>query len=127
MLVSFRGARGRASCYGDVTLDDGNGNIAEFKIKEPAYLTEAGSFFCMTTVGNWRRNSMRHTGAVKILLADDHPLVLESVRKLLEPYFSMVDMVHNSAEIMPRALVYQPDVILLDACMPGLNGFAATR
>jgi hypothetical protein len=45
MLVSFRGARGRASCYGDVTLDDGNGNIAEFKIKEPAYLTEAGSFF----------------------------------------------------------------------------------
>jgi len=70
---------------------------------------------------------MRHTGAVKILLADDHPLVLESVRKLLEPYFSMVDMVHNSAEIMPRALVYQPDVILLDACMPGLNGFAATR
>jgi DNA-binding NarL/FixJ family response regulator len=72
-------------------------------------------------------NSISHTGTVKILLADDHPLVLESVSKLLEPYFSIVDMIQDSSEIMPRALEHRPDVILLDACMPGLDGFAAMR
>jgi DNA-binding NarL/FixJ family response regulator len=67
------------------------------------------------------------THAIKILLVDDHPLVLESVSKLLEPHFTIVGTVQNSPEMISRALELRPDVILLDACMPGLNGFAATR
>ena len=67
------------------------------------------------------------THAIKVLLADDHPLVLESVSKLLEPHFTIVGGVQNSGEIIKRALDSRPDVILLDACMPGLSGFAATR
>ena len=67
-----------------------------------------------------------HTDAIKILLVDDHPLVLESVRKLLEPHYTIVGSVQDSGEIISRALEYRPDVILLDACMPGLSGFAAT-
>lgn len=61
------------------------------------------------------------------MLVDDHPLVLESVSKLLEPHFRTVSTVQNSGELIARALQDQPDVILLDACMPGLSGFAATR
>lgn len=68
-----------------------------------------------------------HTPTVKVLLVDDHPLVLESIRQLLEPNFTIVGMVQDSTDIVNRALEYRPDVILLDACMPGLSGFAATK
>ena len=67
-----------------------------------------------------------HTDAIKILLVDDHPLVLDSVRKLLEPHFTIIGTVQDSGDIVSRALEFRPDVILLDACMPGLSGFAAT-
>src|SRR5678815_2623210 len=63
----------------------------------------------------------------KVLLVDDHPLVLESIRQLLEPHFAIVGMVQDSGDIISRALEQRPDVILLDACMPGLSGFAATK
>src|SRR6476620_6650196 len=61
------------------------------------------------------------------MLVDDHPLVLESISKLLEPHFTVVGRVQDSGEIITRALEHRPDVILLDARMPGLSGFAATR
>ena len=67
------------------------------------------------------------TNTIKILLVDDHPLVLESISKLLEPHFTIIGRVQNPLEIISRALEQRPDVILLDACMPGLSGFAATR
>ncbi len=67
------------------------------------------------------------TSATKILLVDDHPLVLESISTLLEPHFQIVGKVQDSGEIISRALEYRPDVILLDACMPGLSGFAAAK
>jgi len=67
------------------------------------------------------------TDAIKIMLVDDHPLVLESISKLLEPHFTVVGRVQDSGEIISRALEHRPDVILLDARMPGLTGFAATR
>jgi DNA-binding NarL/FixJ family response regulator len=63
----------------------------------------------------------------KVLLVDDHPLVLASIRQLLEPHFTIVGSVQDSGDIVSYALEYRPDVILLDACMPGLSGFAATK
>ena len=67
------------------------------------------------------------THTTKILIVDDHPLVLESISTLLEPHFQIVGKVQDSGEIISRALEYRPDVILLDACMPGLSGFAAAK
>jgi len=67
------------------------------------------------------------THTTKILIVDDHPLVLESISTLLEPHFQIVGTVQDSGEIINRALEYRPDVILLDACMPGLSGFAAAK
>ena len=69
---------------------------------------------------------MLHTETVKILVADDHPLVLESISRLLGCY-RIVGQVHDSDHIISLALDERPDVILLDACMPGLSGFAATK
>ena len=67
------------------------------------------------------------TTTIKVLLIDDHPLVLDSLRQLLDPHVTVVGTVHNSGDIITRALEHSPDVILLDACMPGLGGFEATR
>ncbi len=61
------------------------------------------------------------------MLVDDHPLVLDSIRCLLEPHFTIVGIVQDPGSIMSLALEQRPDVILLDACMPELSGFAATK
>lgn len=63
----------------------------------------------------------------KVLLVDDHPLVLESIHQLLAPHFSIVGTVQKSEDIISRALELRPDVILLDVCMPGVTGFAVTK
>jgi DNA-binding NarL/FixJ family response regulator len=65
--------------------------------------------------------------AIKVLLVDDHPLVLESLSSLLEADFTIVGKVQDPREIMPRVLEHRPDIILMDVCMPGTSGFAATR
>lgn len=65
--------------------------------------------------------------AIKVLLVDDHPLVLESLSTLLEPHFAIVGRVQDARDIVRRADEYRPDVILMDACMPGTSGFEATQ
>jgi DNA-binding NarL/FixJ family response regulator len=62
-----------------------------------------------------------------VLLVDDHPLVLESIHELLAPHFTIAGTVPNSEDIISRALELRPDVILLDACMPGSSGFAVIK
>jgi DNA-binding NarL/FixJ family response regulator len=68
-----------------------------------------------------------HTQAIKILLVDDHPLVLESISTLLEPHFTIVAKVQHADEIVKQAIECRPDVVLMDARMPKISGFAATR
>jgi len=63
----------------------------------------------------------------RILLADDHPLVLESVKQLLEPEFSVVGTAKTGQEVLDEAKRLQPDIVLLDVNMPGMNGFEAAR
>ena len=67
------------------------------------------------------------TTTTKVLLVDDHPLVLDSIRQLLAPHFTIVDAVQKSEDITARALEQRPDVVLMDACMPGIDGFESTR
>ncbi len=63
----------------------------------------------------------------KVLLVDDHPLVLDSLRQLIEPHFTVVGMVGDAQELLSRAKDLQADVILLDASLPGMSGFEAAR
>ncbi|UCE63039.1 MAG: response regulator transcription factor [Nitrospirota bacterium] len=63
----------------------------------------------------------------KILLADDHPMVLEGVAKILEEHFDIVGKVEDGRALINAAKELKPDVVVLDISMPLLNGFEAAR
>lgn len=65
--------------------------------------------------------------SARILIADDHPLVAESIRQLLEPTFSVVGTVGTGEELLAAAKTLRPEVVLLDVNMPGMSGFEAAR
>jgi len=67
--------------------------------------------------------------SIKILLAEDHAVVRESIREALtrEPEFRVVGEASNGDEAVKLARELKPDVILMDVAMPRLNGIEATR
>jgi NarL family two-component system response regulator LiaR len=67
--------------------------------------------------------------SIKILLAEDHAVVRESIREALtrEPEFTIVGEACNGDEAVSLARGLKPDVIIMDVAMPGLNGIEATK
>jgi DNA-binding NarL/FixJ family response regulator len=63
----------------------------------------------------------------RILIADDHALVLEAIRKLLEPQCEVVATVTDGRALVESAVMLKPDVVLIDIAMPLLNGLEAVR
>ncbi|MCX7239328.1 MAG: response regulator transcription factor [Burkholderiales bacterium] len=65
---------------------------------------------------------------VRVLLADDHTLVRAGLRKLLEslPDIEVVGEASDGLELLEMAEKLQPQVVLMDIAMPGLNGIEAT-
>ena len=63
----------------------------------------------------------------RLLLADDHTLLLEGIRLMLEPEFDLVGSVEDGQALLAAAKTLKPDVILLDISMPLLNGIDAAR
>jgi DNA-binding NarL/FixJ family response regulator len=66
---------------------------------------------------------------VRILIADDHPLFRDGLRTLLESVDDMLTVgeAATGEEAVLRAATLEPDVVLMDIKMPGLNGIEATR
>lgn len=63
----------------------------------------------------------------RVLLADDHALVLEGLRKLLQGACEVVGAVGDGRTLLGAAVRLRPDVILVDISMPLLNGIDAVR
>src|SRR6516165_2084499 len=61
----------------------------------------------------------------RILIADDHQILAEGLRGLLEPEFEVVAVVADGRELVAAAENYRPDVIVADITMPSLNGIDA--
>ncbi|MFM2216222.1 MAG: Transcriptional regulatory protein DegU [Planctomycetota bacterium] len=61
----------------------------------------------------------------RVLVADDHRIVAEGLRGILEPTYELVGIVENGRELVDQALALQPDVIVADITMPLLNGLDA--
>lgn len=62
---------------------------------------------------------------VRVLLADDHRLVAEGLRSLLEPEFDLVGIVEDGRRLLEEAASRKPDVAVVDIGMPRLNGLEA--
>jgi DNA-binding NarL/FixJ family response regulator len=63
----------------------------------------------------------------RVLLADDHTLVVEAFKKLLEPEFDVVATVSDGRTLLALAPQVKPDVALIDIGMPLLNGMDAGK
>jgi DNA-binding NarL/FixJ family response regulator len=63
----------------------------------------------------------------RILLADDHKIVLEGLKSLLEPEFELIGTVEDGRTLVDQAGKLHPDVIVADISMPQLNGIEAVR
>src|SRR5215471_1847606 len=61
----------------------------------------------------------------RLLIADDHTLVAEACKSLLERDFQVVGIVNNGRELLRVAPELKPDVVILDVAMPQLNGLDA--
>jgi DNA-binding NarL/FixJ family response regulator len=72
--------------------------------------------------------STANQGPIKILLADDHRLFRQGLREICETKggFIVVGEADNGQEAVDLARQLQPDIILMDIQMPGLNGVQAT-
>lgn len=64
---------------------------------------------------------------LRILIADDHKIVAEGLRSLLEPEFELAGIVEDGRALIKAAAKMLPDVIVADISMPLLNGIEAVR
>jgi DNA-binding NarL/FixJ family response regulator len=74
-------------------------------------------------------NNEESAMAIRILLADDHKIVREGLRKLIreERNMEVVAEAENGHQAIDLAGQHDPDVVVMDVSMPDLNGFEATR
>jgi DNA-binding NarL/FixJ family response regulator len=63
----------------------------------------------------------------RLLLADDHTLVLEGLKKILENDFELAGAAENGRDVLRLADELKPDVVLLDISMPLLNGIDTAK
>lgn len=69
-----------------------------------------------------------HTGRVKVVLADDHDVVLKGMAEILKGQeFSIVGMARDGKELLKIVAEQSPDVVVADLTMPNVNGLEATR
>lgn len=61
----------------------------------------------------------------RVILADDHTLILDALKNLLEPEFEVVGMFADGRALMEGAAALNPNVIVLDIAMPNMNGLNA--
>ena len=66
---------------------------------------------------------------VKVLVAEDHPITREGIRKLLdsEDSFAVIGEAGDGEEAVQMVTELKPDVVIMDVAMPKLNGIEATR
>src|SRR5438046_5723945 len=66
---------------------------------------------------------------IRIVIADDHPIFRDGLRKLLslEDDFKVIAEARDGKEVLEVLEEHQPDILLLDLKMPGLDGLTALQ
>ncbi|MFO7971472.1 MAG: response regulator transcription factor [Desulfobacterales bacterium] len=70
-----------------------------------------------------------HGGKTKILLADDHPVVVEGIIRALEkePDFEIVGTAPDGVQVVKMVKTLKPDIVIMDISMPNMKGIDATH
>ena len=68
---------------------------------------------------------MERKPTARLLIADDHKLLADACKNLLEPEFQVLQVVTDGRELVKAAAQLKPDIIVLDIGMPRLNGLDA--
>jgi DNA-binding NarL/FixJ family response regulator len=66
-------------------------------------------------------------GKIRVVLADDHQLVIANVRRALDASFEVVETVENGQQAIDAVRLLSPDILVIDISMPVLNGLEAAR
>lgn len=72
-------------------------------------------------------SAMKQQRPIRILIADDHAAVLESVAPILSPFFTVVGTFSDGKAALEAERELQPDVVILDISMPILSGIDAAK
>lgn len=66
---------------------------------------------------------------IKVLIVDDHPLVRQGIKTLLDIYddIKVIGEAENGKEALEMCEKYKPDIVLMDLIMPAVNGIEATK
>ena len=91
-----------------------------------------GTLYDPSVVEGYERlysKNMGHDTSTRVLVADDHQIVREGLRSLLEkePGFRVVGEAEDGVTAVRMARELTPDIIIMDVSMPNLNGIEATR
>jgi DNA-binding NarL/FixJ family response regulator len=62
-----------------------------------------------------------------VVMADDHKMIVDALRRVVEPDFDVVETVGDGRALLAAVKTHQPDVVVLDVSMPLLNGIEASR
>ena len=68
---------------------------------------------------------MQHRNRARLIIADDHTLLAEACKSLLEPEFEVVAIVNNGRALLQVAPQLRPELVIVDIAMPQLNGLDA--
>jgi len=71
--------------------------------------------------------NMQRKPSARLLLADDHRLLADASRSLLEPEYQVVGVETDGRSLVKSAITLKPDMVILDIAMPHLNGLDAAQ
>lgn len=61
----------------------------------------------------------------RIVLVDDHQMLLDAIKRLVEPEFNVVATFNDCFSLLENVAELGPDVVVIDVGMPGMNGLTA--
>ena len=81
-----------------------------------------------TAAGSRRERDSQSMKKLRVLIADDHQIVREGLRRLIDsqPDMSVVGEAVNGKEALAQAAALKPEVVVMDLSMPEMNGLQAT-
>ena len=75
--------------------------------------------------GSWMNAPLSTYKRPRILIADDHTIVAEACKRLLEPEFEVIGIVGDGRALIRANALMKPDLIISDIAMQSLNGLDA--